>query len=44
MKKAKFYDLSQPFGAQPPLALAVMTDVSITGSLSERDRFPGGVE
>ena len=41
----KFYDLSQPFGANTPLwPWPVMTDVSIQRvSFPERDRFPGGV-
>ena len=45
MKKLKFYDLSQPFGAHTPLwPWPVMTDVMIHRvSFPERDRFPGGV-
>ena len=41
----KFYDLSQPFGANTPLwPWPTMTDVSIHRvSFPERDRFPGGV-
>lgn len=41
----KFYDLSQPFGANTPLwPWPQMTDVQIHRvSFPERDRFPGGV-